>query len=305
MSRAVPAPLDLTPLQDLLRNIQDQLGALWQGQDSTNRMLNDLSARDHEPTGNLPDRLRGLENAVQQILNNLPQQIPRPMPQPGPPMPVEEEGTESPSESAGDIASILNRLRDMAQRAVADEQPYIRMPTAQHAGPTLDEMLLRTLAPQYVPSPPVTAQPPPPLVSLQYRPRTSTGRARSVSPTFEFASIPRSPPARVRTVPEPQIRRFQPPPRSGRRTGRTPSLSDSIQTQPEFPPPPPPPSVIPQIRMDAPGRRPIRTQPSRLGDAGTRVSIICFIVHPYLTLFHPSPIDPARLLRLLDPQGRL
>lgn len=281
VSRTAPAQLDLTPLQDLLRNIQNQLGALWEGQGSANRMLDDLSARAHEPATDLHDRLHGLENAVHQILNNLP---PRQMPQPAPAVPTipVEEGTESSYESAGDIASVLNRLRDMAQRAVAEEPPYIRMPTAQRAGPTLDTMLLQALAPQYVPSSPGVVQPPPPLISLQYRPRPGASRPRSVSPTFDFAPIPRSPPARIRTVPEPRIRRFQPTPRDGRRAGRTPSLSESTWTQPDFPPPPPP-SVIPRTSRDASGREAVRPPPRRVGDFGRRVSSDYSTVRPYLT----------------------
>ena len=295
--------MDLTPLQDLIQSIQEQLDALREGQGSANEMLDDLSSRAHGPDPNLQARLYNLEGAVQHILDNLPSpqvhvpraqvppaQVPRAQVPPAqvppaqtvpdvPTAPTEE--SEISSSSSGDEVSVLNRLRDMAQRAAAEEPPYISMPTARHVGPTFDELLMRALAPQYIPSTPTAMQPPPQLVSIQYRPRAAPGSAISTSPTLDFRPLA-SPPARVRTVPEPAIRRAQPPTRIPRRGGRAPSSTESMWTQPDYPPPPPPvppPSVIPRVQpQPQPDARRRAARPTQLGDRPTRVSSCTSIV---------------------------
>ncbi|CAL1711832.1 unnamed protein product [Somion occarium] len=257
--RAAP-PIDLSPLQELLRNIQQQVAALQEGQGSTNRMLDDLSQRAREPDFGLRDKLRGLEDAVQRILQNLPQQAARPAPT----MPTEEE-SESSYESSPDVSSLLHRLRNMAQRAVGDGRPHLAMPIPERVGPTLDDLLMQTLTPQPgLPAP--TVQPPPPLVTLQYRPAPGI-RPRSVSPTFEVHL-----PDRARTVPltRPPIFRDRRPrvPRAPR--GGPPSVSDSAFTQPDFPRPPSgrPPTGRPLTQADFPRRPPREPGTTRFGDVG-------------------------------------
>ena len=231
----------LDNLQDLLDRMRDQLAALWDGQLSTNHMLDELRGR--TPVG--PDnaemlaRLRAIEDLLQQVLNRS---------QPLRPAPSESSReTESSSDPFSDLERLRQRLRDFpAQR----EQPAPAQP--MQPGISLDEELAAMLR---APIPAREIERPPVLIPFVYQPAPRTSRPRSASPTL---------PIRASSVPlEAPVNLFDGPPRRRRlafderprRTGRRPDSEISYAP------------VIPGVRF-APGEPGRVRDEQRLQDAG-------------------------------------
>lgn len=208
ISTARPLPPDnaLNNLRDLLEQLRNQTGALWDGQVSTNHMLDDLRGRradDDTETGN---RLRNIEGLLQQVLDQSARQAPRP--------PLESVYSTS-SDALSDLDSIRRRWDDLTRRR---QQP-IHAPIPVRTGPSLDDQLADLLgAPPPVPPPAV--QPPPPLVPFTYQPAPRASRPRSLSPTLDIPIRPYTAPVRFGPDPEP----FRRPPR--RREPRPPPSAD-------------------------------------------------------------------------------
>jgi hypothetical protein len=235
LETARPSPPDSTlrNLRDLLDQLRDQTGALWDGQVSTNHMLDDLRGRRAEDSANANDRLRNIEGLLQQVLDQASRQAPRP--------PL--ESVYSSSDGMSDLESIRRRWDDLTR---SRQQP-IQMPQPVRPGPSLDDQLADLLgAPP--PAAPAPVQPPPPLVPFTYQPAPRASRPRSMSPTLDL-------PIRPYTTPV----RFEPQPRPVQRTTQRwrqprPAQSDWPSEAGE------PPRVVPtlpdQIMGDAGRRRP-------------------------------------------------
>lgn len=194
---ARPSPPDntLSNLRDLLNQLRDQTGALWDGQVSTNHMLDDLRNRRADDNAGLNDRLRNIEGLLQQVLDESTRQAPRP--------PQESIYTTS-SDAMSDLDSIRRRWDDLTR---SRQQP-IHMPIPVRTGPSLDDQLADLLgAPP--PAAPSAVQPPPPLIPFTYHPAPRASRPRSMSPTLDI-------PIRPYTAPV----RFEPHPGPARRTQR-------------------------------------------------------------------------------------
>lgn len=227
------APDDtLRNLRDLLDQLRDQTGALWDGQVSTNHMLDDLRGRRADDSANTNDRLRNIEGLLQQVLDQAARQAPAP--------PLQSEYSTS-SDGMSDIDSVRRRWDDLTR---SRQQP-IHMPTPVRTGPSLDDQLAELLSAPPPVAPPAAPQGPPPLVPFTYQPAPRASRPRSLSPTLEL-------PLRPYTAPV----RFEPHPGPVRRTPRwreprPPPSGDLRSELAETPVVPTPPDQI----MGDPGRR--------------------------------------------------
>jgi hypothetical protein len=196
LATARPPPPDdtLRNLRDLLDQLRDQTGALWDGQVSTNHMLDDLRGRRAEDNADLNDRLRNIEGLLQQVLDQASRQAPRP------PLPSEYSTS---SDGMSDLDSIRRRWDDLTR---SRQQP-VHMPVPVRTGPSLDDQLADLLgAPP--PAAPTAVQPPPPLVPFTYQPAPRASRPRSLSPTLDIPIRPYTAPVRFEPQPGP-VRRTQ------------------------------------------------------------------------------------------------
>ncbi|KAH8114138.1 hypothetical protein DFH11DRAFT_1769256 [Phellopilus nigrolimitatus] len=230
----------LEGLRDLLEDLRGQTQALWDGQLSTNRMLDDLVARGPAlvtaPDGSeeeVRNRLHNIEGLLGGILRDLARSV---------------EGREEtePSELSSETSSALRRYIDRLCDPHRHDATRLHMPTPSRA-PTanLDSEWLDFLsAPP--PGPDQAIQGPPPLVPLIRR-ATRRSRLDSVSPP---PSIP-SPIIRTRSAPldetireadEPRVRErdvrrhpwIWPRIRQGVRRPFTPSESGQFYDRPGF-----------------------------------------------------------------------
>lgn len=188
--RPLPTPPDLL---GPLNAIRDQLNALWDGQASTNHMLDNLRDRPApQPQDNteLNDRLRRVEDLLQSLISQGPPRV----------QPTDEEYRPQPSESIVSSDDSLERLRDVLHSFESQpDGPAMPVPvTARGTGPSLvqqlDEILTAGINPPHIAVPP-----PPPLVPFTYEPTQRGARPRSSSPV----SINSLPP-RAETEPPPQ-----------------------------------------------------------------------------------------------------
>lgn len=182
-------------LRGQLSDIRDQLNELWNGQGSTNRMLDMLRSRPTPPPADnteLHDRLHRIEDLMQDLIeqNRSRGQVAIPEPLPPPPPPVESE----PAESIITTSDSLGDLRDQLE-GFAPGRPPLRMPIPSQAMPSilqqLQESILSTL-------PPAAANRPPPLQPFVFEPRQS--RPRSSSPISLETLTPR--PFTVPAIPD-------------------------------------------------------------------------------------------------------
>lgn len=196
LPRAEPG-ISLADLRDMLERLRDQTSALWDGQISTNHMLDELRERRPAVPDNteVNDRLRRIEG----LLNSMPRAIPEPS---------------EPESSSTDNSSAVQRLLDRLQDRRQQEPPQIYAPTPTRAPPpSFDAEWAEFLSG----APAVSEQPiqgPPPLVPLVRRtPRVY--RAGSVSPP-----APSPIPARSRSAPIETVRFEGEPSRRAPRPGR-------------------------------------------------------------------------------------
>lgn len=208
----------LGDLRDLLHGIQEQAGALWDGQISTNHMLDDLMQRRiPEPDmSECNERLRRIESLLDNILGGM---------------------GEEPSESGSDTSSVLRRLISSFRDPSRYQPPGLHVPTPVRAPPaSYDPEWMEFLnAPPAASDQPV--QGPPPLPSLTRRsariPRSGTASPPSISPPPRTHSAPLDDRVRFDDLPPPRGRdvRGRPwiRPRLGRgvRPPETPSELDS------------------------------------------------------------------------------
>lgn len=195
LSTVRPSPdTTLRNLRDLLNQLRDQTGALWDGQVSTNHMLDDLRGRRAADHTDLNDRVRNIEGLLQQLLDQSGRQAPRP--------PMESWYTSTSSDAMSDLDSIRRRWDDLTR-----SRQQIHMPVPTRSGPSLDDQLADLLG-----APPATVvpgvQPPPPLIPFTYHPAPRSSRPRSQSPTLDIPIRPYTAPVRFEPHPGP-VRRTQ------------------------------------------------------------------------------------------------
>ena len=171
----------IRPSVDLLHsigNIRDQLRALEDGQDNARDLLMSLLRRPEDPTVELADRLRRIEDLVQALVD---QGHPRGLEitQDVPPAPFEPassfepEGSMSDSESLGYLGSLLGRL--------TRDGPFMPIPVTARQGPTMVQQLDEILS-SADQIPVVGIEQPPNVDPFVYRPVERGQRARSESP---------------------------------------------------------------------------------------------------------------------------
>lgn len=174
MSTIVPRrpPVDPVPL---LGRIRDQVDALWDGQLSTNHLLDQLRDRPPPDNSELIDRMRRIED----LLRNLPTTVTAPIPQ-------------SELDSGSSTDGTDSRVPFWGPRG--RRSPVAPHPIASAVGPSFAEQLENMLSASTTREvPPI--QHPPPFRPFDYVP-TGGPRPRSVSPvtTSQFAPRPATQP---------------------------------------------------------------------------------------------------------------
>ena len=187
-----PPPVDDT-LDRSLREIQDQLQALRDGQATARDLLEALRQREipvpEDHTAELANRLQRIEDLIRALSE---QGHPR-----GPPVPEvpPEEPASARTESISESTDSLGRLRDILENlARPDEEPHMPAPVTAEPGPSMAQRLddILRAADNLTP---VGSIEPPRVVPFIYQPAERGPRPRSASPDI---SLPRS-----RTVPPP------------------------------------------------------------------------------------------------------
>lgn len=210
---ATPSSSDITvrqwdglpDLRDILDQLKDQGAALWEGQVSTNHMLDEL--RDRRPdNAELLNRFARLEDLVQQALDRSRQG----------PVPDDVSIYASGSDGMSDIDS-LRRRWDELNRARGIRPPAQPIPV--RAGPSLSDQLAEMLAagPQL---PPPGVQPPQPIITIVHH--VQGPQYRSLSPI-----LPAELPPRAHTEPVVEPVNFYPRTGGVPRTRRRPYLDRS------------------------------------------------------------------------------
>lgn len=231
-ARQVPG-ITMTTIRDMLAQVREQTTALWEGQTSTNHMLDELRQSRPVPQDNTEvlERLHRIETLIQALMDTRQDvtrrdQRDRQEYQEA----VEEEthttrvtdtqrvtrqrpGSVTESEdSQADAESLISRWsrwRSMLQGRERAHLP-VAMPVPHRAGPSLDEQLMELLN---VPPAPVPSdiQPPPQLIPFVYQPAPRPSRSRSTSPVLRRDSAP--PFRQPGWTPETLHRPLQPRPR--------------------------------------------------------------------------------------------
>ena len=173
----------IRPSVDLLHslgNIRDQLRDLENGQDTAHDLLMSLLRRPEDPTVELADRLRRIEDLVQALVDQghprgpeITQDVPPPLPPLEPASSFEPEGSVSDSESLGHLSSLLGRL--------TRDGPFMPIPVTARQGPTMVQQLDEILS-SADRIPVVGVEQPPNVEPFVYRPVERGQRARSESP---------------------------------------------------------------------------------------------------------------------------
>ncbi|KAI6145311.1 hypothetical protein BKA82DRAFT_4312648 [Pisolithus tinctorius] len=173
----------LANLRELLLQLREQMNALWDGQNATNQMIDEIRQTRPVPQDNteIRERLETIETLLERLLNRQRQveresitdrrrEEFRERTRPG----VE---VESVSESSTDLESLHRRWSDLARGV------RIHAPAPRHVGPSLDEQLLELLG---APPPPGAygVQAPPQLIPFTYQPSQRPPRSRSTSPVM-------------------------------------------------------------------------------------------------------------------------
>ena len=259
-ARPVPQ-FSLSDLRAILDGLRNQMGALADGQDTTNRMLDEVRQRPPVIQRDVPDmsdRLARIEDLLQDLLQRpIPVAPVAPVTPITPAVPEAPRAAPAPPEEeaetiSSDTSSLYRYVRDIIGRG--HREPALHMPAPVRAtGPSLSEQLADLLS-TGPPQPAPAVEPPPPLVHLIYRPIPRAARPRSASPTFDFDLPQRPQTAPPEEFPEPLLgrRRSRPLSRRGPPGGPPPPgpppgppLGPSSGPSPV---PPPPSARPPQIR---------------------------------------------------------
>ncbi|RDX52641.1 hypothetical protein OH76DRAFT_1554302 [Lentinus brumalis] len=181
-ARPMP-PISLATLRDNLDGIRQQIASMLDGQDATNRRLDELRDMPRaQPVAAPADRWDEFADRLRLIEDNLLRLLDRARVQPR----VDEEAASSVDTETRSLLDRIARAHEDAGR----EPPTIHAPIPRQAGPSFDEQLMEIMM-SGPPPPQGQVQPPPPLIPLVYRPGQRT-RPRSVSPVFE-GDLPQRP----------------------------------------------------------------------------------------------------------------
>ena len=174
-------------IRDVLDRVKDQTDALWDGQLSTNHVLDELRQRVPRAQDNteLIERLQRLEDLINRLADAQ-ARARGPSPE------------QSLFDSGSDTSTAIRRLRERWDR-MRRETPTLVAPTPMRPRTSLDDMMAELLRPPQPPAP-VQIQPPPTFVPLSFRPDARGPRPRSASPTL----LTELPPPRPYTVPIPE-----------------------------------------------------------------------------------------------------
>ncbi|KAG1819261.1 uncharacterized protein BJ212DRAFT_1345067, partial [Suillus subaureus] len=259
--------ITIETLRDMLISLREQTTALWEGQVSTNHMLDELRETRSGPldTTEFNDRFRAIEVLLRQLIDRR----------------VETERPvhiQPPSESISDVGTDVD-AEDFQQRwqdwtrLLRDRVP-LAAPQPRRARGNLDDELLALLqAPP--PQVPIGVQPPPALIPFAYQPAVRPPRSRSTSPilrpgTFPIATEPvlfspeiQHPPIHRRTRPRPDGRRLRDRPATEPETvfpgAPRPPTQQPVPPPGDFSDPRPPPrrtNIPPPMPIDLHGRPP-------------------------------------------------
>ncbi|KAI0698972.1 hypothetical protein C8T65DRAFT_307926 [Cerioporus squamosus] len=181
-ARPMPS-ISLATLRDNLDGIRQQIASMLDGQDATNRRLDELRDMPRaQPAAPPVDRWDEFADRLRLIEDNLLRLLDRARVQPR----VDEEAASSVDTETRSLLDRIARAHEDAGR----EPPTIHAPIPRQAGPSFDEQLMEIMM-SGPPPPQGQVQPPPPLIPLVYRPGQRT-RPRSVSPVFE-GDLPQRP----------------------------------------------------------------------------------------------------------------
>ena len=211
-ARQVPG-ITMTAIRDMLAQVREQTTALWEGQTSTNHMLDELRQSRPAPQDNTEvlERLHRIETLIQALMDTR-QDVTRRdhRDRQEHQEAVEEthttrvtdtthrvtrhrpEGSVTESEdSQADAESLISRWSRWRSMLQGRERAHLpmAMPVPHRAGPSLDEQLMELLN---VPPAPVPSdiQPPPQLIPFVYQPAPRPSRSRSTSPVLRRDSAP-------------------------------------------------------------------------------------------------------------------
>ncbi|KAG2347113.1 hypothetical protein BDR05DRAFT_987725 [Suillus weaverae] len=174
--------ITIETLRDMLTSLREQTTALWEGQVSTNHLLDELreTRSGALDTTEFNDRFRAIEVLLRQLIDRR----------------VETERSvhiQPPSESTSDVGTDVD-AEDFQQRwqdwtrLLRDRVP-LAAPQPRRARGNLDDELLALLqAPP--PQVPIGVQPPPALIPFAYQPAVRPPRSRSTSPIVRSATFP-------------------------------------------------------------------------------------------------------------------
>lgn len=209
----------------MLTLLREQTTALWEGQVSTNHMLDELRETRSGPldTTEFNDRFQAIEVLLRQLIDRQ----------------VETERPvhiQPPSESISDVTTDVD-AEDFQQRwqdwtrLLRDRVP-LAAPQPRRARGNLDDELLALLqAPP--PQVPIGVQPPPALIPFAYQPAVRPPRSRSTSPIHRPATFPIATEPVLFSPEHPPIRR----PTRGHRDGRRPRHPAATETEADPPGP--------------------------------------------------------------------
>lgn len=205
--RPMPTPPDLL---GPINAIRDQLTALWDGQTSTNHMLDNLRERSVVPPPDhteLNNRIHRIENLLQSLISQR-QPAEQPIPQEYMPQP-----SESIVSSDDGLATIWDALHAFPVSPVSrGAAPAMPVPVTARAGPSVVQELETFAATGQDEHRPIVVLHPPELVPFTYVPTPSDAHPMSDSPVSISDLPPRAatePPLTTRDVPprrRPQLR---------------------------------------------------------------------------------------------------
>ena len=283
-ARQVPG-ITMTTIRDMLAQVREQTSALWEGQHSTNQMLDEIRQSRPAPQDNtdILERLHRIEALIRTLMTTR-QDVQRDQRdgldhretveetetirvtegEERVTRHRDEESETQSEDSQADVESLLSRWRDMVRGR--DRHFPIPAPVPHRAGLSLDEQLMELLN---VPPAPIPSdiRPPPQLIPFVYQPAPRPARSRSTSPVLRQASAPpfREPHWTPETLHHPPLHprrpRREPIPRPPPRTEHAipheaPVVPESVPGPPRTPRPTHVTHDVPPERSPGPERRP-------------------------------------------------
>ncbi|KAF8832992.1 hypothetical protein BDN67DRAFT_1073010 [Paxillus ammoniavirescens] len=165
----------MTIIRDMLTQLREQMTGLWDGQVSTNHILDELRQAGDAPRDDVEihELLRHIENLIETLIQRRQETTGE----------IGETRDESVTESDATL-----EILDALHRGWSGRRGRVHAPIPRRAGPSLDEQLWSLL------NAPPTHGPgdvqPPPLIPFTYQPTVRPTRSRSASPIWRWDSTP-------------------------------------------------------------------------------------------------------------------